>query len=623
MRKSAFWLLASSLLVAVLILVACGSKTPINPTTASPTTQTTQITTSKPPTTSVAPATTVPSTTVPATTVQKPQYGGTINVLLQTDILGFDRAASNLTGQDPSRIINEGLVNPDWARGPAGTNEIDWAMANQVPVPQFYQGDLAESVQFPKPGTAVYKIRQGVRWALSDSPASKLVGGREMTADDIVWGLKYYATNPKGFVAIRNPPISAGAKITKTGPWEVTITFPPELSAAFWKVFGFSDIASCLVPPEVVQKYGDQNDWHNVVGTGPFMLTDFVSASSMTLSKNPNYWMKDPVGPGKGNQLPYIDMVKYLIIPDISTQMAAMRTAKGDWMTNVNWEDANNGLIKIIPQMQYLQSLPRATHVIFMRTDKPNLPYSNLSVRQALTMAIDFNAIKNDLYNGNADILVWPQPTAKGKAYAPYVPLEKLHPAARDLFTYNPTKAKQMLTQAGYPKGFEATVICSSVGDFVDVLSVVKAMWAKVDVDLKIQPLEAGIYQTRFSAGNYDNLMLGQAGTFAAWSDLAPLTGVANNKSFIKDSKIDQVIVDMSPYILTDPQKAIEIVQNLFPYVIEQAYAIGLPEPYKATVWWPWVKNYHGEVGVVPTTLAGWTKYVWLDQNLKKQLTGR
>jgi pyruvate/oxaloacetate carboxyltransferase len=72
-------------------------------------------------------------------------------------------------------------------------------------------------------------------------------------------------------------------------------------------VYGLYGKSPAPIDPEVVEKYGSGADWRNSVGTGPFMLTDLVASSSATLVRNPNYWDKDPVGPGKGNQLPYLD----------------------------------------------------------------------------------------------------------------------------------------------------------------------------------------------------------------------------------------------------------------------------------------------------------------------------
>jgi len=61
----------------------------------------------------------------------------------------------------------------------------------------------------------------------------------------------------------------------------------------------------CLENPDAVKQWGDVSDWHHAIGTGPFMLKDFVPSSSATLIKNPNYWGHDERHPQ--NKLPYID----------------------------------------------------------------------------------------------------------------------------------------------------------------------------------------------------------------------------------------------------------------------------------------------------------------------------
>ena len=81
-----------------------------------------------------------------------------------------------------------------------------------------------------------------------------------------------------------------------------------------------------IYPPEVIEEHGDAQDWRNLVGTGPYMLTDWVKDSSVTYTKNPNYWGYDEKFPE--NRLPYLDEVKSLIIPDSSTLLAALRTGK-------------------------------------------------------------------------------------------------------------------------------------------------------------------------------------------------------------------------------------------------------------------------------------------------------
>ena len=110
--------------------------------------------------------------------------------------------------------------------------------------------------------------------------------------------------------------------------------------------------------------------------------------------------------PGKGNQLPYVDSVKALIITDVSTRQAAMRTGKIDRLGAVNWEDFPI-LQKQIPDVRYLEGgRSGAATVTSLRTDKA--PFNDVRVRRALMMAIDFDAINKNLYGPNARTLTWP-----------------------------------------------------------------------------------------------------------------------------------------------------------------------------------------------------------------------
>ena len=65
-----------------------------------------------------------------------------------------------------------------------------------------------------------------------------------------------------------------------------------------------------ILPAEVIERYGDYKDWRNVVGTGPFILTDYVEGVSKSYVKNPDYWGFDEKYPE--NRLPYIDELRAL-----------------------------------------------------------------------------------------------------------------------------------------------------------------------------------------------------------------------------------------------------------------------------------------------------------------------
>ncbi|MEK7352983.1 MAG: ABC transporter substrate-binding protein, partial [Chloroflexota bacterium] len=492
MRKI-LWLVVSGLMALSLVMAACGpAATPTTPST--PTTPTA-------PTTPTRPVEEKTQQEAVKPGVEAPKHGGTISILQSADILGFDNGAG--LGGVTVALTHDTFAEADWARGPAGTNEIDF----EVPLPprQFLRPLVAESFEIPEIGTLIFNIRKGVRYSFNPAlEASRLVNGREFTADDAIASFKRHtsaATLPSLYRGA--PDMSKNATIEKTGPYQVTIKTPVE---PWWGFISFVGAwAFVFDPPELIQKYGNAQAWDRSVGTGPYMLTDFVAGSVATLKRNPNYWDRDPVGPGKGNQLPYIDTVRILIVPDLSTQMAAIRTARADWVSGVIWEEANN-LRKTAPNLQSRKYTFRQT-VIGMRTDKPDLPFKDKRVRQALLMATDFDSLKNNYYGGEAAIIAWPLQKTRGFEPA-YMGLEELPAPIQEFYKYNPERAKKLLAEAGYPNGFKTKIIVNNVFTSVDLMSAIKAMWAKAGVDLQLDIKDAAVYTSLNNARNYDEMLL-------------------------------------------------------------------------------------------------------------------
>ncbi len=546
-----------------------------------------------------------------------------MNFLHATDISVFDSGWSNLNSEvygPPLKLTNQAVTGGDWSKGPAGSNEVGFTEAAYNGLP-YLRGLLAESWEMPEIGSYIFHIRKGVHWALNPaSEASRLVNGRELTGDDVYFNYQRYLTSTRTIVRITNPAVCATATVAHPDKWTLVVKTPVDPGPGAVHLFLGNSFE--IMPPEVIQKYGDMTDWRNSVGTGPFILTDFVPGSTATLIRNPNYWDTDPVGPGKGNQLPYIDKVKFLIIPDVSTRMAAIRTAKVDWVTSVLLDDAGS-LQKTTPKLQYRRTISNTPIGIAMRLDKTTLPFQDKRVRQALMMATDFNSIKNQLYGGDAEIMEWP-----GWPQAPELnmpPLDKLPANIQALYTYNPEQAKKLLAEAGYPNGFKTKIVVQSIPAQVDLMSVVKAMWAKVGIDLELQTRESGVYTSIITGRAHEEMLFMnnfQGAYLGNWGDLR--LAQYRNASYINDSRVEEVFKEVQNYHIINQPKVNELMQGVYPYILEQAWVIPLPRPYNYTFWWPWIKNYHGELQVNHSSAkTSWIPYVWIDQDLKEQMTGR
>ena len=581
--------------------------------------QQTTASTQPPTATTASTKTAAPTTATSAPPAAKPQYGGQITLGLSTNVVDFDEVYGFFGPPELNTIqmTNERLFTGDWTKGPAGSGETTWSAVRT----QFETGAIAQSWDFSQlpQGVMTFKIRQGDRFALnSASEASKLVGGRQITADDVVFSLKQGFTNSRSYLYGAYPGLRS-ANITALDKETVSFQTTPDQAAN-----ALLRVTECLsiVPPEVVQKYGNMTDWRNSVGSGPFIITDFVDSSSVTFVKNPSYWGTNPIGPGKGDKLPYVDGVKGLIIPDLSTRQSAMRTGRIDVLNGpsaLNWEDGP-AMIKQIPGVQYLQGgRAGAMFVTGMRTDKA--PFDDIRVRQALFEATDFNTINQALFGGDARILTWPIGywVEYKDAYLglddPAMPAE-----AKQLYTYSPDKAKQLLAQAGYPNGFKTSIIYNGSDTTVsDYYTVLKGEWSKIGVDLTLQPTEYATWTSIYRARSHDQMVQGSYAPISAIYQCGSMSGTTlTNPSYINDPKVNATSAQMQALSLTDPAKADAMYKELMKYVLPQAWAIPYPSASNYTVWQPWLKNYYGTFQ--PGYMAGptWSRFAWVDQAFKK-----
>ncbi len=604
MQKKVLCVLSGILLLTMLSAVACkpGESAP---TTTKPPTQTTA--TTKPPT-----ATTAPS--------EKPQYGGTLNIIATTNIEIFGAAVSNRGASDVFQL--EQITHIDRTIGPAGSGKVNYtygptAMSDVI-------GLLAESWSTPTTDTWVLDIRKGVRYALNpDNAASKLVNGREMTAEDVAFSIEFLRDTPTSWVNVAEPTLIRNATVQRTGPWQITVKTPVSPNTAYLWIMGGGG-SQFVWPKEMLQRYGTSNEWRDQVGTGPFILKDWVSGSVASLVKNPNYWMTNPVGLGKGDKLPYLDKVKYFIIPDLSTQIAAMRSGKADWpIGTMTWDDGQT-LLRTNPNMKFVNVISDPIQV-GMRRDKADKPYKDIRVRHALMLATDQPSILKTLYSGQGEILDSP---ARKLYPTVYTPLEQLPESTRELYGYNPEKAKALLTEAGYPNGFKAQMIIQSTTLNQDMAEIIKAQWAKVNVDVEIQPREPGVFMSIWSPRNFDDLLLtslcgGNAALFVRYS-FGYFRGPNSfnisrvNDPIGTDPVVEAAFKAQEKVINADFAACDKLMKDLIPYLLQNAFLIPMPAPNVYRMWQPWLKNYYGEGAT-----KYWIQYCWIDQALKSKITGQ
>ena len=265
--------------------------------------------------------------TDPATgkAVSAPQYGGTLNLAA---IIAWDREhADPMTETGAYRLL--GPINQDLGRG-------DWAIDRDVlsysfvtPAADQMVGALAESWELSTDGlTYTFNIRKGVRF--HDKPP---VNGREMTANDILFGWQRYLglgefteDGPSIFTHISMKQLESIAAPDKYT--FVVKVKQPELGMLLTLLKPHPNPYLHPLAPEVLKEFDDLQEQESHIGTGAFMWTDWARGTSLTYIKHPDYYGYDDKYPE--NRLPYVDGFKVLFIGELETRMAAMRTGKID-----------------------------------------------------------------------------------------------------------------------------------------------------------------------------------------------------------------------------------------------------------------------------------------------------
>ena len=512
--------------------------------------------------------------------VPKPKYGGTLVFCQTANPSGFDDAYVPPWNCETVQITNERLFLPDILAGPGGTGEYGWLNGN-FPLFRLQRGVLATGWEKPDPTTTIYHIRKGVHW--HNKPPTN---GREFTADDVVYSINR-AWSTKTSLMFRSYKSAKPVSVKALDRYTVELKHKPESERTESIALGMELTMEYIFfyPREAIEAHGDLRDWRNSVGTGPWMLVDYLPDSGYTFEKNPNYWQMDPFHPE--NRLPYPDKFEVVVIKDKSTRLAALRTGKVDIgpLDGINWED-HADMRKTNPDLMERKVLNNYPPMLLLRCDKPKLPWHDIKVRRALSMAIDYRSIVADYYNGEAEALAAPtQPTPDLKFS--YNSIEELPKESREMFEYNPEKAKKLLAQAGYPKGFKFKVLTTSAA--VDEVSLLKAYMADIGVDLEIDVRETGVVSNIHAKREHNAIGIATTGPIAQFTSGFTFQGESRyNLAMIDDPVINDWMVKMKLEALTDQFKAMETFREMTKHLVQQAYAVPNVIGPRFVYWWPW-----------------------------------
>src|SRR6266540_1878424 len=457
------------------------------------------------------------------------------------------------------------------------------------------EGDLAESWSQPNETTYVFKLRRGVRW--QNKPP---VNGRELTADDVVYSVERFKTvtgNANAYM------LSSVDKVE--APDKYTVKFTLKEPYVWFLDMLANSHAVAIIAKECVEKFGDLKKPESAVGSGPWMLDSYRPNVGYTFVRNPNYFVTGQ---------PYIERIEVAVDEDNASRMAAFIAGKYDlgWeyqgvINRVDWVQIKDTLKQKRPRLQTAE-YPNAvmTH-ISMRTDKA--PFSDVRVRRAMSLAIHRQGIIDAVFEG-VGALNPPVPAALREWS---VPMNKLGEGAR-WYKYDLTQAKKLMAEAGYPKGFQATMDFTTYGStvLVDIAQLVLKHLKDIGIDTKLNQKEYGAYISTSFYGKFDSMVFGPQTGFQEpdnflYGQYYP--GELKNQSHINDPIVADMLIRQRR--TQDVAKRREVIHNIQRYLANQQYYVQMGSAMQIAVWDGALKNYATNVSY---DYGGRLQAAWLDR---------
>ena len=457
------------------------------------------------------------------------------------------------------------------------------------------EGDLAESWQQTSDTTYVFKLRKGVKFH-----AKPPVNGRELTAEDVRYTFERTLSEKGSTNAAMYRSI---AKIEAVDKYTVKFTLKEPFA---WFLDHIANpMAGGIVAKECVEKFGDLKKAEAVIGTGPWMLEQYKPNQSLTLVRNPHYFMAG---------LPYIDRVEMIVDEDNASRTAAFLAGKYDlgWefpgtINRSDWVQIADTLKKRRPSLRTMEFTSNVVNDFALRTDKP--PFNDVRVRQAISMAMDRKGIIDATLEG-VGVVNGPVPAALTD-WA--LPIDQLGEGAK-YYKHDPAEARRLLAAAGFPNGFPATVCFATYGStqLVDQMEMLLKQLKTVGIDAKLDQKEYGAYQASCRIGKYDSLTFGPLTPFLEPDNFLYgqyYTGEPRNRSHIKDPVLDDLLARQRRAM--DVKARRDVIHEIQRYLAKQQYYVHAPTGTYIAVWDGALKNYGPNLGY---DYGGRLLTAWLDR---------
>jgi len=498
-----------------------------------------------------------------------PRYGGVLNVEVTTDPWDWDISYSKSSPNDDGiALAYDSLLTFKTGQ------ELEY---NELIV----QPKLAERWEVsPDARSFTFHLRKGVKF--QDLPP---VNGRELTSADVKFTFEYRTRSgqfkdkklPQGEVDY----IFEGLERIETpDPYTVVVHFKaPFIPFVNYAASDWNPI----LPREIYDQDGHFRE--RMVGAGAYILDTAATqkGSRWVWKKNPRYWDS-----GK----PYLDEIRWLVIPHDATAQAAFQTKQLDILDGVEYQDAQT-VTKGSPQALQLRHLGAVAGLMyFSMVPARGSPLQDVRLRRAMQRAVDRDEINRVAMGGQGE---W---GVSGAFHGLFTEAE-----ARQLQKQDPEEARRLVIEAGYPNGvsLEWPVPGDTAQSDVSVMELLQAQLKKAGINIDLVFLDRASQRGKRRSGDFDidGQMFPALGLMHDDPDSVVFGRLFSksrqNYGKMNDPEVDRLVV--ASRAESDPEKRREIMRAAARRVTEMAYTVALLHGPSWDFWQPHVMNFKPNFG--------------------------
>jgi peptide/nickel transport system substrate-binding protein len=437
------------------------------------------------------------------------------------------------------------------------------AMLKPMPGKSMAPG-LAESWRTSADGLVYeFVLRQGVRFHT----------GEPVTADDVKFSFERYrgisAKTLKEKVAAVEAPDAGRVRFRLKQPWPDFLTF----------YGGIATGASWVVPKKYVERVGEDGFKKAPVGAGPYRFVSFTPGVELVLEATDGYWRKTPA----------VKRLVFKSVPDVTTRLAMLKRGDVDVAYGLPGEIGDE--VRRTPGLTLRPTPFTSTHwILFADQFDPSSPWHDRRVRLAATHAVDRQAINQADSLGFSRITGSIIPTSFEFYWQPPV------------IPFDPARARQLLAEAGHPKGFDAGELWCDVATSGTAEAVLNYLQA-VGIKARLRPVERAGFLKTYQEKKLKNLIYGLSGIggnaatrieaftastgIFAYGSYADIDGLAREQAGELDAKkreallhrIQQLVHDKVMYL---PIWQLALLQGSGPRVAESGLGLIADYPWSA-----------------------------------------